>query len=205
MHDIARSFWHQLKQRVPAAGAALALSVTLVGCDVTADRSTPSGGGGAPAAGAEPVAPKKTVKVAWAPDFGPINKAAPPGHRWYDMVRTRECTKLLNEATPAGADQDDVTLHLYRGLAEACRGEWTKAKSDLRQINPANADDPRAAIPNDELTDATDCLMLSTLETLQRLVEAHESGPDVVVQIGGTAAPTCQPPPGELEQPEGTP
>jgi len=50
---------------------------------------------------APPRAGQPPARVAWAPGFGPINQASPPGHRWYQYVQDRDCAGLLAEVRNA--------------------------------------------------------------------------------------------------------
>jgi hypothetical protein len=102
-----------------------------------------------------------------------------------------QCSRLLAVIDREGHESEPLEQNLYGGVAQACIGRWRAARRALDSIEA------------EQFTD--DCLMKSTYDTLRRLVEAHESDPDAIVRISGTAAPKCQPPPDQLAGPEESP
>jgi len=177
-------------QSVSVARLVVVLAVALSGCGSPPDSSTnsPPAPGTAPQQANQP----RTKLVAWAPNFGPISQDAPPGQRWYQQVQDQQCTNLLGLVGEADSGAVDLDKSLYGGLANACKGSWDKARAALNKIDPEDLVDQDGH---------PDCLMRTTFDTLKRLVDAHESEPDVIVRISGRAAPTCQPPPGTLAGP----
>lgn len=171
----------------------VALAIALASCG-----HVPSGPG---SPGQAPPAPdhagQPPARVAWAPRFGPINKASPPQHRWYQFVQDRDCGGLLTEVRTA-TDATDTDKHLYGGLAKACTGSWAGARDDLANLDPGTFIDP--IDPEGKLVD---CLMLSAYQTLKRLVDAHDVAPARTIEIGDPATADCELPPGELDSGEG--
>jgi hypothetical protein len=175
------------------ATVAAVCALALIGCG-------PSRHSGSPPAAPEPgpvaPAPPKSLKVAWAPNFGPVSQDQPPMHRWYEMVRTRNCRDLMSAASSPQAAEGEVVYHIYHGLAAACLNQWNQAGADLRTLS-ADGNPVNAIAPDDNGT--RDCFLLSSLLTLQRLVQAHETAGGATIEIEGGAAATCQPPAGALE------
>jgi hypothetical protein len=187
-----------MNYRTAITTVATACALTLVACG-SGQRSgnPPAPQNPAPQQpGAAAPAQPRSIKVAWAPDFGPVSQSQPPMRRWYEMVRTGKCGELQSAARSPQAAEGAVVYHIYHGLAAACLKQWNQAATDLKALN-ASGSPVNAIVPDENGT--RDCFLLSSLQALQRLVQAHESAADATIEIEGRAQANCQPPAGALE------
>jgi hypothetical protein len=181
-----------MNRRIAVATVVAACALALIGCGPSRHSGSPPA---APEPGGVAPAPPKSLKVAWAPNFGPVSQNQPPMHRWYEMVRTRSCSELMSAARSPQAAEGEVVYHIYHGLAAACLNQWNQAGADMAALNADH--NLINAIETDDGT--RDCFLLSSLLTLQRLVQAHETAGDATIEIEGPAEATCHPPAGALE------